>query len=49
MLVAPVRIGAGAIVGAGSVITKEVAADSLALTRSDQREIAGWAAKRRSK
>src|SRR3569623_426949 len=29
-LVAPVRIGAGAIVGAGSVITKDVEADSLA-------------------
>ena len=29
-LVAPVTIGAGAIVGAGSVVTKDVDADSLA-------------------
>lgn len=47
MMVAPVSIGAGAIVGAGSTITKDVAADALALTRPEQREIAGWAAKRR--
>ena len=42
-LVAPVTIGAGAIVGAGSVITKDVAPDSLAVDRSEQRGIAGWA------
>jgi bifunctional UDP-N-acetylglucosamine pyrophosphorylase / glucosamine-1-phosphate N-acetyltransferase len=42
-LVAPVTIGAGAIVGAGSVITKDVAPDSLALERSEQKGIAGWA------
>jgi bifunctional UDP-N-acetylglucosamine pyrophosphorylase/glucosamine-1-phosphate N-acetyltransferase len=42
-LVAPVRIGAGAIVGAGSVITGDVEPDSLALERSEQRGIAGWA------
>ena len=42
-LVAPVTIGAGAIVGAGSVITKDVAPDSLAVERSEQRGIAGWA------
>jgi bifunctional UDP-N-acetylglucosamine pyrophosphorylase/glucosamine-1-phosphate N-acetyltransferase len=42
-LVAPVKIGAGAIVGAGSVITGDVEADSLALERSEQRGIAGWA------
>ena len=42
-LVAPVSIGAGAIVGAGSVITKDVAADSLAVERSEQKGIAGWA------
>ncbi|MBI4967320.1 MAG: bifunctional UDP-N-acetylglucosamine diphosphorylase/glucosamine-1-phosphate N-acetyltransferase GlmU [Rhodospirillales bacterium] len=48
-LVAPVTIGDGAIVGAGSVITKDVAADSLAVTRSEQKELAGWAARFRSK
>lgn len=42
-LVAPVRIGEGAIVGAGSVITKDVEAGSLALERSEQRGIADWA------
>ena len=42
-LVAPVTIGAGAIVGAGSVITKDVEADSLAVERSEQKGIAGWA------
>ncbi|MEO6433650.1 MAG: bifunctional UDP-N-acetylglucosamine diphosphorylase/glucosamine-1-phosphate N-acetyltransferase GlmU [Sphingomicrobium sp.] len=42
-LVAPVRIGAGAIVGAGSVITRDVAADSLAVARGDQRGLIGWA------
>ena len=35
--------GAGAIVGAGSVITSDVEPDSLALERSEQRGIAGWA------
>lgn len=48
-LVAPVRIGAGAIVGAGSVITRDVAADSLAVARGDQRGLAGWAKKFRDR
>ena len=42
-LVAPVTIGEGAVVGAGSVITEDVEADSLAVERSDQKGIAGWA------
>ena len=42
-LVAPVKIGDGAITGAGSVITKDVAADALAVARGKQVEIAGWA------
>jgi len=48
-LVAPVRIGAGAIVGAGSVITSDVEADSLAVERSQQKGIAGWARKFRER
>lgn len=35
-LVAPVKIGDGAIVGAGSVITKSVPENALALSRPDQ-------------
>jgi len=42
-LVAPVKVGDGAITGAGSVITKDVAADALAVARGKQNEIAGWA------
>jgi bifunctional UDP-N-acetylglucosamine pyrophosphorylase/glucosamine-1-phosphate N-acetyltransferase len=44
-LVAPVTIGDGAIVGAGSVVTGDVAADALALARGRQEERAGWAAR----
>ena len=47
-LVAPVRIGEGAYIGSGSVITKDVPANSLALERSEQRVIEGWAQKFRS-
>jgi bifunctional UDP-N-acetylglucosamine pyrophosphorylase/glucosamine-1-phosphate N-acetyltransferase len=43
-LVAPVRIGAGAYTGSGSVITKDVAPDALALERGPQLEKPGWAA-----
>jgi bifunctional UDP-N-acetylglucosamine pyrophosphorylase/glucosamine-1-phosphate N-acetyltransferase len=42
-LVAPVTIGQGAIVGAGSVITRDVEPDSLAVERNEQKGIAGWA------
>ena len=47
-LVAPVTIGDGAIVGAGSVITKNVADDSLAVARGEQRGFIGWARKFRA-
>ncbi|MEK6374650.1 MAG: bifunctional UDP-N-acetylglucosamine diphosphorylase/glucosamine-1-phosphate N-acetyltransferase GlmU [Acidobacteriota bacterium] len=47
-LVAPVRVGKGAYVGAGSTITKDVPPDALALSRVPQRIIEGWAAKRRA-
>ena len=46
-LVAPVRIGAGAYVGAGSTITKDVPAGSLAVARGVQVIKEGWAARRR--
>ncbi|MGC9953641.1 MAG: bifunctional UDP-N-acetylglucosamine diphosphorylase/glucosamine-1-phosphate N-acetyltransferase GlmU [Rhizomicrobium sp.] len=48
-LVAPVKIGDGAVTGAGSVVTKDVAADSLVLTRAEQKEIPGWAEKFRTR
>jgi len=41
-LVAPVSIGDGATVGAGSVITKSVDAESLAVARGVQRNIANY-------
>jgi len=47
-LVAPVRIGAGAYIGSGSVITDDVEADALALGRGRQVQKAGWAAEFRA-
>jgi bifunctional UDP-N-acetylglucosamine pyrophosphorylase/glucosamine-1-phosphate N-acetyltransferase len=44
-LIAPVKIGEGAYVGSGSVISKDVSADALALTRAPQEERPGWAAR----
>lgn len=41
-LVAPVIIGDGAVVGAGSTIAKDVTADALAITRATQREVKDW-------
>ena len=41
-LVAPVTLGDRATTGAGSVITSEVPADSLAVGRAKQRNIEGW-------
>jgi len=48
-LVAPVTVGKGAYVGAGSCITKPVPPDSLAFSRPPQLVKEGWAAKRREK
>ena len=42
-LVAPVTIGPGAIVAAGSVITADVAPDALAVARGKQEAKPGWA------
>ena len=42
-LVAPVKIGAGAITAAGSVITQDVEADALAIARGAQTQKVGWA------
>ena len=48
-LVAPVSVGPGAIVGAGSVITSDVPADALAIERNAQKMRDGWAATFRSR
>lgn len=47
-MVAPVTIGAGAYIGAGSTITKDVPADDLGIGRAKQKNIEGWAAKYRN-
>jgi bifunctional UDP-N-acetylglucosamine pyrophosphorylase/glucosamine-1-phosphate N-acetyltransferase len=47
--IAPVTIGSGSLIAAGSTITKDVPADALALSRCDQKVIEGWAAKKRAK
>ena len=46
-LVAPVRVGKGAFVAAGSTITKNVPADALALSRVQQKNIEKWAVRKR--
>src|SRR5205807_8937053 len=47
-LVAPLTIGEGAYIAAGSVITKDVPADALVLERSPLVVKEGWAARRRA-
>ncbi|MFZ0799886.1 MAG: DapH/DapD/GlmU-related protein, partial [Terriglobales bacterium] len=46
-LVAPVKIGRGAYVGAASCITEDVPADALALGRARQSVKEGWAREKR--
>jgi bifunctional UDP-N-acetylglucosamine pyrophosphorylase/glucosamine-1-phosphate N-acetyltransferase len=40
--IAPVRIGRNSLIAAGSTITRDVPADALALSRCEQKVIAGW-------
>lgn len=47
-LVAPVRVGKGSYVGAGTTVTMDVPAGSLALSRVRQVNVEGWAARHRS-
>jgi bifunctional UDP-N-acetylglucosamine pyrophosphorylase / glucosamine-1-phosphate N-acetyltransferase len=46
-LIAPVRVGKGAYVAAGSSITDDVPADALAISRGKQVNKEGWARKKR--
>jgi bifunctional UDP-N-acetylglucosamine pyrophosphorylase/glucosamine-1-phosphate N-acetyltransferase len=48
-LVAPVKVGDGAYVGAGSTIAKDVPADTLAVVRPEHVEKPGWAEKFRAR
>ena len=48
-LVAPIEIGDGSYIGAGSVITDAVPPDALAVGRARQVMKEGWAAKRKKK
>jgi bifunctional UDP-N-acetylglucosamine pyrophosphorylase/glucosamine-1-phosphate N-acetyltransferase len=48
ILVAPLTVGAGAYTAAGSTVTTDVPPDALAVGRARQRNLPGWAAKRRA-
>ena len=47
VLIAPVEIGPGAYVAAGSAIQKAVPSGNLGVTRAPQRNVEGWTARRR--
>jgi bifunctional UDP-N-acetylglucosamine pyrophosphorylase/glucosamine-1-phosphate N-acetyltransferase len=48
ILVAPVTVGEGSYIAAGSTVTRDVPADALALGRARQVTKPGWAARRRA-
>jgi len=47
--VAPVRIGKGSLIGAGSTITRDVPPEALAISRAEQKNIEGWVSRKRKK
>jgi bifunctional UDP-N-acetylglucosamine pyrophosphorylase/glucosamine-1-phosphate N-acetyltransferase len=48
-LVAPVKLGKGSYIGAGSTITKNVPPDSLSLSRSSQKTVKGWPSRKKKR
>ncbi|MCO4761774.1 MAG: bifunctional UDP-N-acetylglucosamine diphosphorylase/glucosamine-1-phosphate N-acetyltransferase GlmU [Myxococcales bacterium] len=48
-LVAPVNLGEGAYVGAGTTVTTDVPAGALAVSRAPQRNIEGWVAHKKAR
>ncbi len=47
--VAPVRVGRGAVIAAGTTVTEDVPGDSLAIARTPQTNRANWAKKQRER
>ncbi|HEU5393843.1 MAG TPA: DapH/DapD/GlmU-related protein, partial [Candidatus Methylomirabilis sp.] len=48
-LVAPVKVGKGSVIAAGSTVGQEIPPDALAIERAQQVNKEGWAAARRAK
>ncbi len=48
-LVAPVSVGKGALIAAGTTVTEDVPANALAISRTKQANIPGWAKKKSAK
>ncbi|MCP5433606.1 MAG: bifunctional UDP-N-acetylglucosamine diphosphorylase/glucosamine-1-phosphate N-acetyltransferase GlmU [Alphaproteobacteria bacterium] len=49
LLIAPVSVGDGAYTGSGTVVTKDVAPNTLAVTRPELKTVEGWPAKFRAR